>query len=106
MPDEVFVIILVAILAGTMMVAGIARSIFKYLSSRHQPIQAGSSLTAGELERLLREAVEEATAPLAAQIDALERRLDERRLLEAPPLLPEGDLSEQEAAPPDRRPLP
>ncbi len=101
MPDEVFVIILVAILAGTMMVAGIARSIFKYLSSRHQPIQAGSSLTAGELERLLREAVEEATAPLAAQIDALERRL-----LEAPPLLPEGDLSEQEAAPPDRRPLP
>ncbi len=88
MQEEVVVIVMTAIIAGTLMVATFMRGIFKYLTSRHQPVvreAGGESLTAGELERLLREAVEDAVAPLVDKIERLEERLSapEDRLQDA-----------------------
>ena len=91
MQEEIMIIAVVSIIAGTLMIASIIKSIFGYAKSRNQQGSApGSSLTTSELERLVRTAVEEATEPLHAKIDRLEARLDETPLLEAasrePPL--------------------
>ena len=76
MPEEIFVIVVVAIIAGTIL--PIAKLFFGYASSRQQQrTPAGSSLTTSELAQLVREAVEEGTARLEARFDALERRMDE-----------------------------
>lgn len=44
---------------------------------------AGIGVTAGDLKRLLRDAVEEANAPLLARIDDLDARLQPGRFVEA-----------------------
>lgn len=108
MQEEIFFIVMTAIIAGTVMVSSIVRSIFKFLSSKNQPVSsaAGGSLKASELEAMLRNAVEEATAPLVNKIDVLEQRLDARadRLLDAPSAPPIGLVDDEPAtdAPADR----
>lgn len=78
MPHEIFVIALASIIAGTLMIASIVGSIFKFLREKEKhrkESSASSSLTTGELQRLMQAAVENAIAPLHDRIDALERRL-------------------------------
>ena len=74
MPIGIVLIILAAIIFGTMMVGTIARSFFKYMSSQNEPEPAPESLTTSELYTLIEEAVAEATQPLAERVAALEAR--------------------------------
>ena len=85
MPEEIAVIVIVAIACGT--ASSIIRSIFSYLKAREQqPAGRGSSLTTSELEAMLRQVVEEAVQPLGDRVARIEDRLAAPGLLpEAPP---------------------
>lgn len=101
MPEEIVVIVLVSVIAGTLMVTTIVGSIFKYLRERNRSqATPGDSLTTSELKALMAEAVAEATASLHTRIDTLEDRLD-ARLLELPPAgrIEIDDEATPEAAP-------
>ncbi len=79
MPAEVMVIVIVAMALGL----GLIGMIFDYLKHRNKVNNnAGSSMTTSELQSLLRDAVADATEPLAERIESIEQRLDrqERRL--------------------------
>ena len=75
MPFWIVLIVLVAIVFGTMMVSTIVSSVFKYLSSKEASEPAPQSLTTSELYTLIEEAVAEATQPLAERVAALEARV-------------------------------
>ncbi len=108
MEGTIFVIVLVAIICGTGMIATIFTSIFKYAMARSQSQKTDSSLTTSELHGLILDAVDEATKPLNERLAALEQRL------EAQPQLPpvrsdllagtEGYLAEIPNAP-ERQPV-
>ncbi len=67
MPEEILVIILVSILAGT--TVSIIRMVLGYRERRSTRGAApGSSLTTSELEKMMRRAVEQATAPLVQKL--------------------------------------
>ena len=77
MEEELVVIAVFAIIFSSVTVISIARSISKAIQAKsRRGDEGGGSLTKGELQRLLREAVEEATLPLYTKIDGLERKLD------------------------------
>jgi hypothetical protein len=92
MPEEIVVITVVAITFGS--IVTIVKSVLAYRErirlgspagapSRTSSAE-GASLTTSELEKMMRRAVSEATAPLADRMDALELRMAEpRRLPEA-----------------------
>ena len=86
MPEEIAIIIVISILAGTF--SGILRMILNYKKAR-MGITGGTrsdaSMTTSELERLLFKVVEEATEPLMQRIDDLELLL-EKQTQEAPRL--------------------
>jgi hypothetical protein len=103
MPEEIFIIITLAIIAGS--VSGVLKQIFDYLKNRAASQSSGASLTSSELERLLQRTVEKAVAPLVDRMEAIESRLDQAtdpQLPAAhvqsridPSLLDEADLIEQ-----------
>lgn len=103
-PEAIMIMVIVAILAGSFMIASIFKSIFRYAQSRHQKETVpGSSLTTGELERLVRKAVEDATEPLHDRIDRLEERLTTPPRLTASPadarlLLPDDEVPSADEA--------
>lgn len=74
MPEEIFVIIIVAIGAGTL--SGIVSQIIGYLKSRtpEKPLQ-DNSLTTSELEGMMRKWIVDATQPLASRMDNIEQKL-------------------------------
>lgn len=79
MPDEVFVIVLVAIVAGTL--SGIVKQILSYKRDKVQQGHASgaadqSGVTTSELKALMQEAVEDATMPLVAEIEDLRTHLE------------------------------
>lgn len=88
MPEEILAIVLISIAAGTAM--SIIRMVLGYRERRGMSGSGkGSSLTTSELERMMRRAVEEATAPLVKKIEDLEfematkqevKQLDEARM--------------------------
>ena len=77
-PFELMVVIIVSVASGCSII--VAKLILDYLrdKNRLRGPAAGSSLTASELQRLMREAVEEANVPLRERLEALEH---EHRLL-------------------------
>ena len=75
MEGEIFIITIVAIVAGTTMITTIAKAIIGAFRQKSVS-EDNPSLTTSELERMLRDVVGEATAPLQAQIESLEARLD------------------------------
>lgn len=81
MPEEIAIIIVVAILSGTLL--GIVHAWFGYLRSKQNASGAGSSLGSGELKRLITEAVETALHPVLDRIEVLEEK-DQQRRLNAP----------------------
>ena len=83
MPEEIFIIVVVAIVAGT--VTSLARIFVKARRDESGGSAQGSSLTSSELRQLLLEAVEEGTQPLAARVERLEEQLAERPALPSPP---------------------
>ncbi len=70
------VIVLVAIICGTTMVASIVRGTFKYQLAKSELPKVDASLTTSELHRKIRDAVAEATEPLNERVAALEQRLE------------------------------
>ena len=77
MPEEIFVIIIVAIAAGTF--SGVVSQVIGYLKSR-QPQQSLSSsdasMTTSELEGMIQKWIREANRPIADRLDLIEQRLD------------------------------
>lgn len=77
MPGEIFVIVIVAILAGTF--SSVAKMVIGYLRERNGAAAAGNnSLTTSELKQIVASSVAEATAPLEDRFEKLERRLEYR----------------------------
>ena len=74
MPDEVFVVAMLAITCGTAVVVSIIIAIARHQRARLNASAGtpGGSLTASELRRILEEAVANATRPLQEQLDELE----------------------------------
>ncbi len=91
MPEEIVAIIIIAIVAGT--ITGVIKQILQY--KRDTKLQQGGvanaqgGVTTSELKGLLREAVEEATAPL---VDEVERLREQMARLERP-ALPEAEMT-------------
>ncbi|GAB5519533.1 MAG: hypothetical protein RhofKO_17840 [Rhodothermales bacterium] len=79
MPEEVAVIALVAIISGTLMVLAIARMISKTIAAKNEQKygsqSTGSSLTQGELEKMLGRVVANAQEPLVERLDMIEMML-------------------------------
>lgn len=73
---ELTLIIVVAIIAGVAGVVGIVKAVFSSSLWGRSPDH--SDLTTRELKALVQSAVDEATRPLHAKIDRLEKRLEER----------------------------
>ena len=69
MPEEVAVVIAIAIVAGTFL--GFVKAILGYLSSKRAPA-ADAALSRRELEALIEAAVERALVPLHDRLDALD----------------------------------
>jgi len=86
MPKEVVIIVVVAIIAGT--ISSIMKHIFSYAKARvrEQP-REGSSLTTSELQRMLQAAVAEGNARLEERFDLLEARLARLEKAESPAAL-------------------
>ena len=75
MPEEIFIIIVVAILAGTFTTT--VKLILNHLKDQRRDASAGTAsggVTTSELEALMRRAVAEANAPLLARIEDLEEQ--------------------------------
>lgn len=85
MPEQIMIIVVVAIIAGT--VSSIARAVLGVGKAAVQNKAAqGSSLTTGELKKMLQEVVEESNARMETRFDSLEARLDRLESAEPRPL--------------------
>lgn len=91
MPEEIFILSVVAILAGSVVVLAVVWAILSFFRSRSKPAVSGDSLTASELQELVRAAAAEAVLPLERKVEALEERLERRAL---PPLSEEPERLE------------
>lgn len=104
MDEYVFRLTALAIIFGSGIIIAIAVMITNAIRSRTQSPErgAGNSLTQAELRQLLSEVVAQATDPLYAKMNALERRLDQADHQLAPPERPqprqlEARIKEKEA---------
>ena len=93
MPEEVAVVVVIAIIFGTI------SSIVKYTAKMkysNRTSGAESGVTTSELRALLREAVDEATLPLRAEIEELRDELRASRGLPptVEPLLDDADAAD------------
>ena len=76
MSEEIALLTVITVIAGTIMLSGIARMYFRYLGQKVGVNKdASSSLTSGELEAMLRRVVDESNAPLLARIERIENQL-------------------------------
>ena len=74
MPEEIFIIIIIAIGAGTL--SGIFAQLFGYLKSRAPKSTSDASMTTSELEGMIQNWIREATRPLVSRLDKIEERLE------------------------------
>jgi hypothetical protein len=93
MPEEVFIIVIVAIMAGTF--TSVVKMIVGFLQSRQNVSEKGS-LTESQLRRMIEEAVGSSVTPLEDRFDRLESRLN--RLIESP-------VEQRKLAPPKDDPV-
>lgn len=80
MPEEVFIIVVVAILAGTF--TSVVKIVIGYLQSRRGDAAEKGSLTESQLRRMIEESVDASMQQLERRFDTIETRLN--RLIEAP----------------------
>ena len=85
MDEDIFIPIIVFSFILSLVYMILHHSKWKYKQKQEAARAAGSSLRTSELKEIMREAVEEATAPLAERVQALEAQL---RSLETPRLMP------------------
>jgi len=76
MPHEIMIIVIVAIVAGSL--TSMTKIIFGHIQSRSpKKIESeGSSMTTSELEHLIQASVQKGNASLEARFDELEDRID------------------------------
>ncbi|MEZ4700160.1 MAG: hypothetical protein R2834_07500 [Rhodothermales bacterium] len=104
MPEEIFIIVIVSILAGTF--SGIVKMVLAFMRERQTAgagHATGDTLTQSELSRMIEEAVRKATSDLSHRVEALETGDapdQEQGRIELPP--PADELFEP-AAPARRR---
>lgn len=98
MEHEIFIIILTAIIAGTVMITTITKSIIGTVKKKSAP-EDSPSLTRSELETMLRDVVGEATVPLHARMEALEARLGAPRLEAGSKRIDLPDAQDEEVVP-------
>ena len=76
MPEEIFVLSVIAIVASTILIVKLSSQWLTYLNNRSGNAAAsGDRLTSTELEEMLTRVVEEGNRPLLQRIEALERSL-------------------------------
>ncbi len=77
MPQEIAImtVIVVSVVAGTTMLSLIAWMFFRYLREKNAAKSGASSMTASELETMLRRVVEEANESLTDRIELLEAQV-------------------------------
>lgn len=97
MPEEVLVIVIIAIVAGTF--TSVVKQIIGYLQSRGGKAEGQSSLTESQLRHLIERSVDASIQPLERRFDAIEDRLT--RVLESAPerrqlMNPEEERAERE----------
>lgn len=80
MPDEIFWIVIISILAGTF--ASVVKSIINYLNSRPGGSGEKGSLTESQLRTLIEASVDRSISPLAGRLESIERRME--RALDPP----------------------
>ncbi len=104
MPEEIFIIVVVAIIAGTF--SGFVKMVLEYLKDRQATerptVGATDALTTSELERLIEAAVDRANRGVVDRLDALEDRMEDAQLLkpaEGRLSLPEPDGEENAGVP-------
>ncbi|NNE45656.1 MAG: hypothetical protein HKN37_03250 [Rhodothermales bacterium] len=85
MPPGLVTIILVSIIAGMSGFVAITKIIVNHLE-RRRSLPEGSSMTQSELRSMIASAVEEATAPIVAEVATLQKQL---AAPDKAPLLPE-----------------
>ena len=85
MPLGIVLIILVSIVAGMGGFIAITKIILNHLE-RRRSLPEGSSMTQSELRDMIASAVEEATAPIVAEVASLQKQL---KAPDEAPLLPE-----------------
>lgn len=108
MPEEIMIIVIIAIISGS--VVSIVKTVVgnKYSDRKDKPrleTPSSASMTTSELKAMLRETVTDATQPLVERIERLEDQmyLDERDLpalnaADANPLLERSEEVEKEEA--------
>ncbi len=74
MPEEVFVIVLIGIIAGTL--SRITTQFFNYLKSKGSKATSDASMTTSELEGMIQKWIVEATRPLVDRLENIEEKLD------------------------------
>ncbi len=85
MDDGVIFLGFVAMIVGAIVLTSLVKHITKWLGGAYsRPAPSDPSMTAGELDRLVRGAVREETRALHAQIERLEERVDKTRRIEPP----------------------
>ena len=85
MPPGIVTIVLVSIIAGMSGFVVITKFIVNHLE-RRRGLPEGASMTQGELRDMIASAVEEATAPIVAEVASLQKQL---KAPDEAPLLPE-----------------
>ncbi len=81
MPYEIFVIVVIAILAGTF--SSVVKMIIGYLQSKRGANGEQGSLTESQLRRMIESSIDDSIKPLEKRFDTIEDRLN--HVLEAPP---------------------
>ena len=74
MPEEIFIIIIVGIIAGTL--SGIVAQFFGYLKTKAPKTSSEASMTTSELEAMIQKWIGEATRPLVSRLDKIEEHLE------------------------------
>ncbi len=98
MPEEILIIIVMSLVSGSIL--ALWGMTLNYRKAKFQSKSSGdSSLTTGELDRLIRKAVEEATAPLTEKIEEMAGLLQDPERPEAPLLLGSQEVTEEAEAP-------
>lgn len=77
MPEELVIITVISIIAGSITMVSLAKMLFGYLRAKAGVTgkTSTSSLTTSELEMMLRRVVEEANEPLRERVEILEASL-------------------------------
>ena len=88
MPEEIFIIVIIAIMSGTLL--GVVSNVRQYLETKNagKGEQSGSSMRTSELEAMMERAAQKAIRPLVKRVENIEAVMADEDL---PDLLTDAD---------------